>query len=114
MDVRLGERVLCTIVLDYVPNHLRQRLNQIEQTLKSGETNPDLWADCEIIPGAGFAWDATAGVLRSAIHARDIPPSVVAPEEGKELSELQRKVLANIKSGKEGDLSSGVLLDEHP
>lgn len=73
LDVRLGERVLCTIVVDYVPHTMRKRLNAIEQSLKTGEANPEALADVDILPGPGFAWDAKAGALKAKIPAHDIP-----------------------------------------
>lgn len=72
--VRIGGRILCTVVIDYVPNALRQRINRIEQALVSGEHDPEAFAQVEIIPGDGFTWDASAGVLRAQIPVRDIPP----------------------------------------
>lgn len=81
LAVRLGERVLCTIVIDYVPNMLRDRLNRVEQSLKTGEADPEALAHCEIIPGEGFTWDASAGVLRAAIPAKEIPASTPVNDE---------------------------------
>ena len=79
MDVRLGERVLCTIVLDYVPSTIRKRLSALDQAARVGELS-ELLADCEIIPGDGFTWDASAGVLRAKVRAADIPPPDVSEE----------------------------------
>lgn len=74
LRVTLGSRVLCTIVVDYVPNTLRQRLQRIEQALATGEADQEAFAQVEIIPGPGFVWDEKAGVLRGQVAARDIPP----------------------------------------
>lgn len=74
LRVALGNTVLCTIIVDYVPNTLRQRLNRIEQALTTGEADPEAFAEVEIIPGAGFVWDEKAGVLRGKIAAKEIPP----------------------------------------
>lgn len=73
LAVRLGNRILCTIVVDYVPNKIRERLNRLEQALSTGENDPEAFAQVEIIPGDGFTWDASAGVLRGEIPAREIP-----------------------------------------
>lgn len=94
MDVRLGARVLCTIVLDYVPHRLRKQLKQIDETLKVGEMNQDVFASCEIIPGDGFMWDAQMGVLRTAIRARDIPIPAIDDSAASMQSELVQKALA--------------------
>ena len=73
LAVRLGKRVLCTIVLDYVPGALRGKINRLEQALETGEDDPDAFADVEIIPGEGFEWDANSRTLRGRIAAREIP-----------------------------------------
>ena len=94
MDIKLGDRVLCTIVLDYVPSKLKQQLNEIEQSLKVGEKTPDLWAKVEIIPGHGFMWDAAAGVLRNKIHASEFPRAVQDASQEQLENELVKRVLA--------------------
>lgn len=81
LDVRIGERVLCTIVLDYVPATLRARLDEIKQGLKSGKGAVEVFARCEILPGPGFAWDAKSGTLRGAIPAHELPASVAGDDE---------------------------------
>ena len=75
LRVTLGNTVLCTIIVDYVPNTLRQRINRIEQSLTTGEKDPEAFAEVEIIPGEGFTWDEDAGLLRGRVAAREIPPS---------------------------------------
>jgi DNA-binding Lrp family transcriptional regulator len=74
MAVRLGSRVLCTIVIDYVPAKMRGTLDKIEKALE-GKAGSEAFADVEIIPGEGFLWDATENVLRGRIEAREVPPS---------------------------------------
>lgn len=91
LDVRLGERVLCTVVLDYVPATLRATLKEVEGALSGGGSS-DVFAACEIVPGEGFEWDASAGVLRASIHAGDIPPPDLTEEELKR--PLVQRVLA--------------------
>lgn len=74
MAVRIGSRVLCTIVIDYVPAKMRGTLEKIEKALE-GKAGSEAFADVEIIPGEGFLWDATENVLRGRIEAREVPPS---------------------------------------
>lgn len=81
LRVTLGNTVLCTIIVDYVPNNLRQRLNRIEQSLQTGESDPEAFAEVEIIPGDGFTWDTNAGVLRGRVAAKEIPPSKDGADE---------------------------------
>lgn len=73
LDVRLGNRLLCRIVIDYVPAAIRQKLHTISETLKSGERNPEAFSQVEIIPGDGFAWNPETGTLQGAIPAKEIP-----------------------------------------
>jgi hypothetical protein len=73
MAVRIGSRVLCTIVIDYVPAKMRGTLDQIEKAL-AGKTGSEAFADVEIIPGEGFLWDASENVLRGRIEAQEVPP----------------------------------------
>ena len=80
LDIRLGDRVLCTIVLDYVPATLRLTLAGIDEGLGQGKALPELAASCEILPGEGFKWDAKSGLLRAEIPASEVPP----PDEAEE------------------------------
>ncbi len=75
MRIMLGGQILCTIVVDYVPNRLRQQINRIEQALISGETDPEVFAEAEIIPGNGFEWDEKDKVLKGKVAAAKIPKS---------------------------------------
>ena len=94
MDIKLGNRILCTIVLDYVPRGLKKRLEEIERGLAAGDNSPDLWADVEIIPGDGFQWDSKAAVLRTKVHVREIPESAPDEAEAQLQSAIVKRVLA--------------------
>jgi len=74
LRVTIGQTTLCTIIVDYVPNTLRQRISRIEQALSTGEADPEAFAEVEIIPGAGFTWDQDNGVLRGKVSAKEMPP----------------------------------------
>ena len=91
LDVRLGDRVLCTIVIDYVPSTMRATLKAIGSAVGRGGS-PDVFAACEIVPGEGFSWDGQAGVLRAQVSARDVPPVELAEEVLKQ--PLVQRVLA--------------------
>ena len=73
LDVRLGSRLLCRIVIDYIPQAIKNQLHKINETLKTGERNPDAFSEVEIIPGEGFVWDAQTGTLKSAVSIKEIP-----------------------------------------
>lgn len=94
MDVRFGDRILCTIVVDYVPAKMRQTLARVQNALKSGEQDADAFSDVEIIPGAGFAWDPSSGSLRAKLPIRDIPTLTTSDDE---LVPLAKRVQAIAK-----------------
>jgi hypothetical protein len=73
LDVRLGNRLLCRIVMDYVPSKIRANMHSIQETLRSGERNPDAFNEVEIIPGDGFTWNDKTGTLQAQIPIKDIP-----------------------------------------
>jgi len=101
LDVRLGERVLCTIVLDYVPATMRTRLKDIDRALRTGTGGAEVLAQCEIIPGDGFVWHADTGSLHAAIPASEVPTSTA--ELGEDLLKapvVQRVLAAQLRAPK--------------
>ena len=72
LDVSIGSRVLCTIVVDYVPSVMRDKLKRVKDALSTGK-DPDAFAQVDIIPGNGFTWDEKAKILRASIPADEIP-----------------------------------------
>lgn len=72
ITVRLGDRVLCVVVFDYVPNELRKKIRRINETLKTGENDFEAWSEVEIIPGDGFVWDANSKSLKAKILEAEI------------------------------------------
>lgn len=91
LAVRLGERVLCTIVVDYVPAQLRDNLKKIESALSTGSIDLEAFAEVEIIPGEGFEWDASRGVLKGRVAAREVPQRDSHAEEFERLGEAVLK-----------------------
>jgi predicted transcriptional regulator len=75
LAVRIGGRVICYILVDYVPANLRSQLNRINQALKTGTDDKDVWAEVEIIPGEGFVWDNKSKSFKASIKASLIPLS---------------------------------------
>lgn len=73
LDVKLGNRLLCRIVMDYIPSQIKANMHKIQETLKSGERNPEAFTQVEIIPGDGFIWNAQTGTLQSQIPIRELP-----------------------------------------
>lgn len=91
LDVKLGGRVLCTIVVDYVPAVLREKLDRIKTALKDGKPDPQAFAEVDIIPGPGFSWNPAEGMLKAAIPASDLPARIMDEGEAKMLTDLQKK-----------------------
>lgn len=98
LDVKFGNQLLCSIVVDYVPAQIRKKLERIKGSLKTGEHDPDMFAQVEIVPGAGFEWDATAGVLRSRIHASKLPQTEPAIDTSQFAGSVLGLKVARIKA----------------
>lgn len=75
LAVRLGGKIICFIVVDYVPANLRNKLKQINNALKTGEQDQETWAEIEIVPGDGFIWDMKSKTLKSSIKVSPNPVS---------------------------------------
>ena len=77
LDVRVGKRVLCTVVIDYVPQGMRERLARLQAALAGGLDDEDVWADVDIIPGPGLTWDPERKALRGKLRADEVPTPAV-------------------------------------
>lgn len=78
MSVRVGRRIICSIVIDYVPLAMRQRLEAIKADVQAGaldgaDVDADVWADVEVVPGEGLEWDASTRSLRGRLRADEVP-----------------------------------------
>lgn len=71
--VRLGNQILCVVVIDYVPEKIRKTITRINEALKTGEKDSEAWAEVEIIPGSGFSWDANSKTLKASVELSEIP-----------------------------------------
>ena len=87
LDVSIGSRVLCTIVVDYVPSVMRDKLKRVKDALSTGK-DPDAFAQVDIIPGTGFVWDEKAKILRASIPADEIPE----PETQGQLADVGARI----------------------
>lgn len=67
LSIRFGEILICTIVVDYVLAQIKDKLRNIKEALKVGESSPDLSAMVEIIPAPGFLFDQSTGTFKSEI-----------------------------------------------
>ena len=91
LDISLGSRVICTVVVDYVPAQLRTKLAKVKAALESGKDDPEAFASVEIILGTGFHWDDKAKVLRGAVKASELPESDDQPQGLGELGQIVEK-----------------------
>jgi hypothetical protein len=103
MDVRLGDRLLCTLVVDYVPARLRAQLKGLKEALETGESDPDMWAQVEVLPGPGLSWDGVGKCLRGQVRAAEVPPLMVQEPVG----ELAKRV-SGIREAQKQRLKSSV------
>ena len=93
LTVRVGQQILCIVVIDYVPAKLRGQINRIEQVLMAGEQDPDVFAEVEIIPGPGFIWDSASNVLRGKVAAKELP---AVPKEDAAMQRIGEAVLSRL------------------
>ena len=91
MDVRVGKRVICTIVVDYIPISMRERLAKLKDAALSGDMDSeDIWADVDVLPGPGLVYDKDSGMFKGRMRADEVPlaalggnKDAVAMERGK-------------------------------
>ena len=97
LDISLGSRVICTVVVDYVPAQLRNKIAAVKAALESGKDDTEAFAAVEIIPGAGFVWDDKVKLLRGSVKAAELPESDLDTpglgELGKIIEKARRRAL---------------------
>ena len=77
LDVRIGNAVVASVLVDYVPARVREKLIGIEQALDGGKGFSDeAFAEDEIVPGPGFTWDPESRSLKGRV-----PSALLAPAE---------------------------------
>jgi DNA-binding transcriptional MocR family regulator len=76
MDVRVGDRVICTVVVDYVPATMRARLAKLKGASGGDMSNEDVWAEVELIPGPGLKLDESSGTFKTDLRADEVPEQV--------------------------------------
>lgn len=72
IDLRIGERVICTVVADYVPLVMRQLMQQLKDADADTLASANIWANVELIPGEGFT-QGQNGALTMRMRADEIP-----------------------------------------
>jgi hypothetical protein len=76
MDVRVGDRVICTVVIDYIPAQMRDRVAKLKEAAKGEIDCADVWAQVDLIPGKGMKLDEETGTFMSEIRADDVPHQI--------------------------------------
>ena len=98
MSVTVGATTLCTIVIDYVPERLRGQIKRLGESFKTGEHDPEAFAEVEIIPGEGFEWNDETKTLRGKIAASALPAPNHAEDDYHQ--QIGRDILARIMKPK--------------
>lgn len=94
ITVRIGDQVICVIAIDYVPAHLRKRLDSLSEAIRSGSEDEEAFATCDIIPASGFEWNSSTKTLRKLISYKDLPSEEVTDLSSELESALTHRVKA--------------------
>lgn len=94
LAIRIGDRTICTIVVDYVPARLRGTLKKIEQALGDPAAPLDRLADVEIIPGQGFTWNPEKNALEGRLSPAELPQAQDDQED--HFREIGRTMLKHV------------------
>lgn len=76
IDVRVGNRVISTIVVDFIPDQMRERLAALKRAGSGISDEDDVWAQVELLPGPGMTLDALRGTFIGSMRADEIPEQV--------------------------------------
>lgn len=81
LRISLGSTHICTVIVDYLPAQLRERITRLTAALQTGETDPQAFAEVQVIPGPGLLWDSASCTLRGAFPAASLRPTQPAPDD---------------------------------
>jgi hypothetical protein len=99
MDFRLGDILICTVIVDYVPAQLRETLPRIKSALEGKASDAkEIMAQIEIIPGPGFAWDNTSGSLRQEMSSRTLATAMLGKDRAQEVDAGFTEQIRNIQA----------------
>lgn len=96
MDVRVGNIVVCTIAIDFVPATMRERLAKLKQSAAGDTDGSDIWAEVELIPGPEMMLNASSGNFSITMRADEIPkphPTPVSPTTSSTQIEARNRLL---------------------
>lgn len=105
MDVRVGDRVICSIAVDYIPAQMRQRLEALRGATAGEIEAADVWTEVEIIPAPGFEHDQKTGTYKGKLRADEVPDQsdlalAQSVHEAREKLKLMRSEMAAESAGK--------------
>lgn len=72
IDVRVGKRVVATVVVDFVPASMRERLHQLKGAAAGDIAAANVWAQVEILPGPGLHFDEKTGTFKTLVRADEV------------------------------------------
>ena len=81
LRITIGNTLICTVIVDYLPANLRQTISRVHQALTTGENDPQAFANVTVIPCPGLQWDTTSCTLRGAFPAHSLVPRQPAPDD---------------------------------
>ena len=73
IDVRVGSRVISTIVVDFIPDQMRERLAKLKASGNGDMSADDVWAQVDVIPGPGMVLDKKTGTFSGSMRADEVP-----------------------------------------
>lgn len=80
LEVKVGAVMVCTIVMDYVPNKRNTTIAALKSGIEKGKIDSSL---VEIIPGEGFQFDKATGKFLKEIPHSDIDPPPRKVKQGR-------------------------------
>ncbi len=92
MDVKVGNKVICTIVVDYIPSKMRERLEKIKGAAKGEIDAADVWAQVTVLPGPGLKLDESSGTFQGKMRADEIPDQLEQPDAVAARQEARRQL----------------------
>lgn len=95
MDVRVGDRVICTVVIDFVPSAMRDTLAKLKAAGKGIDDAQDVWAQVTLIPAKGMKLDAEQGIFTTVMRVDKVPTQLPAHEAREALKELANSMRVN-------------------
>ena len=96
MDVRVGDRVICTVVIDFVPNEMREKLAKLKAAGKGIDAAQDVWAQVDLIPAAGMKLDPARGTFTSVMRVDEVPTQLPAHEAREALKTIAKEMRLGI------------------